>query len=124
MVLNTNTNKLAVTMAEKAPGDQVPMDPIRNPPMIGVRMLVMLSREVLKPRIPPISSRETDLVNVLRKTVFKTLEATEMGISTISKTPKLGVNAQARYDRLKTKLAPWIKRSSLKALVKRPIAKT
>jgi hypothetical protein len=96
MVLMTKKNRLAVTTAEKAPGDQVPIDPIKNPPRIGVTMLVMLSKEVLKPKIPPISSRVTDLVRVLRKTVFKTLEAMEIGIKTISKTQRLGVKAHAK----------------------------
>ena len=99
--------------ADKAPGAQVPTEPIKKPPSTGVIMLVVLSRDVLRPRMPPISSGLTAFVKVLRKTVFSTLEVRESGIRTMSREIKFGATANKIKDRLIPTLASRIKLFSL-----------
>lgn len=88
-----NHRREVVTIAEKSPGAQVPIDAIKNPPKTGVMIEVMLSNDELKPRIPPISSFATAFVKALRKTVFKIPLAAAIGIKTIIKEIKLGTTA-------------------------------
>jgi len=83
-------------MAEKIPGAPVPKEAIKNPPKIGVRMEAILSKDELKPSIPPISSLSTDFVKALRKTVFKIPLAAAIGIKTIINKIKFGTNAHER----------------------------
>ncbi len=54
-----NHKSKAVTIDEKTPGAQVPIEATKNPPTMGVTIDVMLSNEALSPKMPPISSLET-----------------------------------------------------------------